>query len=66
MCRGKIREPEIRNLSLYPTELRGPGKAYQAWPEADYHVVPDAGHSAMEPGIRRALVAATERLKALE
>ena len=39
---------------------------HQAWPEADYHVVPDAGHSAMEPGIRRALVAATERLKALE
>jgi proline iminopeptidase len=31
---------------------------HQAWPEADYHVVPDAGHSAMEPGIRRALVAA--------
>jgi proline iminopeptidase len=39
---------------------------HKAWPEADYHVVPDAGHSAMEPGIRRALVAATERLKALE
>jgi proline iminopeptidase len=29
-------------------------------------VVPDAGHSAMEPGIRRALVAATERYKAIE
>ncbi len=36
-----------------------------AWPEAGYHVVPDAGHSAMEPGIRAALVAATERFKAL-
>ncbi len=36
----------------------------RAWPEADYVVVPDAGHSAMEPGIRRALVAATERFKA--
>lgn len=35
------------------------------WPEADYIVVPDAGHSAMEPGIRAALVAATERFKAL-
>ncbi len=35
----------------------------QAWPEADYTVVPDAGHSAMEPGIRARLVAATERLK---
>ncbi|HIC81821.1 MAG TPA: prolyl aminopeptidase [Kiloniellaceae bacterium] len=36
---------------------------HRAWPEADYLVVPDAGHSAMEPGIRRALVAATERFK---
>jgi len=38
----------------------------RAWPEADYQVVPDAGHSAMEPGIRRALVAATERFKGLD
>ncbi len=36
-----------------------------AWPEADYIVVPDAGHSAMEPGIRAALVAATERFRNL-
>ena len=36
----------------------------QAWPEADYIVVPDAGHSAMEPGIRAALVAAIERHRA--
>jgi proline iminopeptidase len=35
----------------------------RAWPEADYVIVPDAGHSAMEPGIRARLVAATERLK---
>ena len=30
----------------------------RAWPEAHYIVVPDAGHSAMEPGIRAALIAA--------
>lgn len=36
-----------------------------AWPEAEYIVVPDAGHSAMEPGIRAALVGATERFKRL-
>jgi proline iminopeptidase len=36
---------------------------HAAWPEAHYVVVPDAGHSAMEPGIRRALVAATEKFK---
>ena len=34
-----------------------------AWPEAEYVVVPDAGHSAMEPGIRAALVRATEAFK---
>jgi proline iminopeptidase len=35
-----------------------------AWPEADYIIVPDAGHSAWEPGITRELVKATERMKA--
>lgn len=35
----------------------------RAWPQADHVIVPDAGHSAMEPGIRAALVAATERFK---
>ena len=32
-------------------------------PEMNYVVVPDAGHSAMEPAMRSALVAATERFK---
>jgi proline iminopeptidase len=36
---------------------------HRAWPEAQYIVVPDAGHSGWEPGIRAALVSATERLK---
>jgi proline iminopeptidase len=35
----------------------------RAWPEAEYAIVPDAGHSAMEPGIRARLVAATEKLR---
>ncbi|MGE5516575.1 MAG: prolyl aminopeptidase [Bacteroidota bacterium] len=34
------------------------------WPAARLVMVPDAGHSAMEPGIRLALVAAMEGLKA--
>jgi proline iminopeptidase len=33
----------------------------KVWPEADLVLVPDAGHSATEPGISRALVAATDR-----
>jgi len=36
---------------------------HRAWPEADYIVVPDAGHSAREPGIARQLVAATNRFR---
>jgi proline iminopeptidase len=36
---------------------------HRAWPEAEYHVVADAGHSAFEPGIRSRLVAATEDFK---
>lgn len=35
----------------------------RAWPEAEYVIVPDAGHSAMEPGIREQLVLATDRLR---
>jgi proline iminopeptidase len=36
---------------------------HRAWPQAEYIVVNDAGHSAFEPGIRSELIAATERLK---
>jgi proline iminopeptidase len=35
----------------------------RAWPEARYLVVPDAGHAALEPGIRASLVAATEQFR---
>ena len=35
----------------------------RAWPEAHYVVVPDAGHSAWEPGITASLVRACERMK---
>ncbi|MBK1696768.1 prolyl aminopeptidase [Rhodovibrio salinarum] len=38
----------------------------QAWPQAQHVIVPDAGHSAMEPGIRRALVAATQRMEGVK
>ena len=51
--------------------------ALPAWPDEIYRVlkdagvrqvamVPDAGHSAMEPGIRKALVAATDRFCTLD
>ena len=33
------------------------------WPAARLTVIPDAGHSALEPGVRRALVSAVERFR---
>ncbi len=35
----------------------------EAWPEARLEIVADAGHSALEPGIRAALLNATETMK---
>jgi proline iminopeptidase len=34
---------------------------HRAWPEADFIITPDSGHSAFEPPNSRALVAATDR-----
>lgn len=34
---------------------------HERWPEAAFRIVPDAGHSAYEPGIASELVAATDR-----
>jgi proline iminopeptidase len=36
-----------------------------AWPMARLTLVPDAGHSALEPGVRTALIAALERCRTL-
>jgi proline iminopeptidase len=34
---------------------------HAAWPQAELRVIPDAGHSATEPGIRDALIEASDR-----
>jgi proline iminopeptidase len=39
---------------------------HRAWPEAEFHIVPDAGHGAMHVGTRSRLVAATEGFKRLK
>ena len=36
---------------------------HRAWPEADFRIVPDAGHSAFEPGNVHELVTATDRFR---
>jgi proline iminopeptidase len=38
---------------------------HQAWPQAEYMIIEDAGHSAWEPGIRSALVQAADKFKAM-
>ena len=42
--------------------LENAWELHQAWPEAELHIIDDAGHSAAEPGITDALVRATSRL----
>ncbi|MFD0687410.1 prolyl aminopeptidase [Actinomadura fibrosa] len=44
-----------------------PGQAWdlhQAWPEAEFHIVEDAGHGGSEPGTRHLLIEATDRFRA--
>ena len=41
--------------------MEGAWALHRAWPEADFVIGPDAGHSAFEPANSRALVAATDR-----
>lgn len=38
----------------------------EEWRTAALTIVPDAGHAALEPGIRRALIEATDRFRALD
>ncbi|MEE8342899.1 MAG: prolyl aminopeptidase, partial [Gammaproteobacteria bacterium] len=34
---------------------------HQAWPQSELQIIPDAGHSATEPGIAKALVQSTDQ-----
>lgn len=36
---------------------------HRAWPEAEFHIVPDAGHAFSEPGTLHELVTATDRFR---
>ena len=46
---------------LCPVE--GAFRLARDWPAAELVIIPDAGHSATEPGIQRALVGATDRFR---
>jgi proline iminopeptidase len=43
--------------------IRSAWDLHRAWPEADLRIVPDAGHSAFEPGNAHELVSATDRFR---
>jgi proline iminopeptidase len=36
---------------------------HKAWPEAEFKIIADAGHSMHEPGITKALVEATDKFR---
>lgn len=61
---GRIRHiPAVIVQGRYDvvTPMRTAFDLHRAWPEAEFIVVPDAGHAASEPGIIDALIAATNR-----
>ncbi|HSS65102.1 MAG TPA: prolyl aminopeptidase [Gammaproteobacteria bacterium] len=43
------------------TPAQSAWELHRAWPEAEFHLIPDAGHASNEPGILDALVRATDR-----
>ncbi len=63
---GKIRRiPAVTVQGRYDVvcPLMSAWELHRAWPEAELHIIPDAGHSASEPGIIGALVDATDRFR---
>ncbi len=63
---GKIRHiPAVIVQGRYDVvcPMMSAWELHKAWPEAELHIVPDAGHSAMENGIISALVEATDRFR---
>jgi proline iminopeptidase len=64
---GKIRHiPAVIVQGRYDVvcPIKSAWELHRAWPEADFRVVPDAGHSVTEPGIIHELVSATDRFRA--
>jgi proline iminopeptidase len=65
---GKIRHiPAVIVQGRYDVvcPMTSAWELHRAWPEADLKIIPDAGHSALEPGTRSALIEATDRFKTM-
>ena len=61
---GKIRRiPAVIVQGRYDVicPMKSAWDLHRAWPEADLRIVPDAGHSAFEPGNIHELISATDR-----
>jgi len=66
---GKIRHiPAVIVQGRYDVvcPMMSAWELHRAWPEADLQIIPDAGHSAAEPGIISALVDATDRFREMQ
>jgi proline iminopeptidase len=48
------------------TPMRTAWDIHKAWPEADFRLVGDAGHTSIEPGIVHELISATDRFAGIE
>ena len=67
ILRNAVRLQGIRGVIVHGRydmvcPLENAWELHQAWPEAELHIIDDAGHSAAEPGITDALIRATSRL----
>jgi len=65
---GKIRHiPAVIVQGRYDVvcPMMSAWELHRAWPEAELEIIRDAGHSATEPGIVRALIDATDRFRAV-
>lgn len=47
------------------TPVKTAWELHRAWPEAEFHLIPDAGHAFREPGILDQLIRATDRFGAV-
>ncbi len=47
------------------TPVRSAWDLHRAWPQAEFHLIDDAGHATTEPGILSALIDATDRFLSL-